>query len=78
MDAAQKLMSQFRSLVKAKGWTVDELHDILVRGAMHHCQPSPSAVAKWMSGDRLPNTVHTLAILEFIQTHPKDGIQKKK
>lgn len=67
-------MTKFQSLVKAKGWSVDEVYDLLRHGAMFHCQPSNSCVAKWISGDRIPNSVHTLALLEFIQTHSQNGI----
>lgn len=76
MDAAEKLMSQFRSLVQTKGWTVDELHELLKFGAMFHCPPSHSSVAKWVSGDRIASGAHLLAILEFVQTHSQNGIKK--
>jgi hypothetical protein len=78
MKSARQLMSNFRSLVKAKGWSVDELYDLLKHGAMALCQPSYSAVAKWMSGDRVASGDHLLAILEFTQTHSANGIAKKR
>ncbi len=78
MTTAHQLMSNFRSLVKAKGWSVDELFDLLKHGAMAHCQPSYSSVAKWMSGDREASGDHLLAIWEFTQTHSnKNGSRER-
>ncbi len=77
MDASHQLMKQFRTLVQAKGWSVDELYDLLRHGAMFHCQPSHSSVAKWMSGDRVASGAHLLAILEFTQTHSQNGIKNQ-
>lgn len=71
-------MSNFRSLVKSKGFTIDEIYDLLKHGAMALCQPSYSAVAKWVSGERVASGDHLLALLEFTQTHSKNGIKKDR
>lgn len=71
-------MSSFRSLVKSKGFTVDEIYDLLKHGAMALCQPSYSAVAKWVAGERIASGDHLLALLEFTQTHSQNGIKKRQ
>lgn len=67
----ENLASQFRSLVKAKGWTVDEVRDLLRSGALSHDPPCYATVANWCSGNKHPSGSRVLPLLTFIRTHSR-------
>lgn len=65
------LMSQFRSLVKARGWTVDEVRDLLRAGVLAHDPPCYATVANWCHGNKYPSGSRVLPLLTFIKTHSR-------
>lgn len=62
-------MKQFISLVKAKGWTMEALRDLLVAGVMAQCPPSLASVRKWVKAEAEPRAYRVAQLRTFIATH---------
>lgn len=62
------LMIQFRELVKERGWTGEELRDLLNVGVLQHDPVCIASVYQWLSKTE-PRGGRMLAIEDFIRTH---------
>lgn len=67
-------MDKFRALVKAKGWTMEELRDLLRDGVMSDDPPSLGAVRKWVLHLSDPRASKIPAIETFIATFARRGL----
>jgi hypothetical protein len=69
-------MDAFRALVKKKGWTIEEVRDLLRDGVMSYDPPSFGSVRNWIANASDPRAPRLVAIETFNSTFSPKGNPK--